>query len=372
MGYTNYVAPPKPGVIPLRPLGLGEILDGSFQAARRNGKAMFGSALIFQMATALLTVLVMAIGIGPTSAKLLSGGFESDATNGTFSESDFSSLMSGLLTTLAVLIALQLIISVAQLVFQGALVIPVVRATLNRKTSFSLMWRLTRPHIGTLLLIGLIYAGAVVVIFGGYIGLIAGLFALGSNRSSGTGVGLVLLAVFVALLLFLVALWLSVKFMLAPAIAVCENRGPIQAMKRSWQLTAGSWWRVFGISILAAIIASTIAGIISIPIGLLTGMITSLMYPTGSADPANVMTVFVIQQAISGFIGAIIGAVTMAFQSGVSALLYVDLRMRRNGLDVTLLQEAELADDGGIPGSSAADLSALGTNKVAPAPYQGP
>src|SRR5690349_3394741 len=40
-GQPLYVAPPKPGVIPLRPLQFGEILDGSFQTIRRNAAAMF-------------------------------------------------------------------------------------------------------------------------------------------------------------------------------------------------------------------------------------------------------------------------------------------------------------------------------------------
>src|SRR4029453_4534562 len=47
-GQPMYVAPPKPGVIPLRPLQFGEILDGSFQTIRRNAASMFGSALIVQ------------------------------------------------------------------------------------------------------------------------------------------------------------------------------------------------------------------------------------------------------------------------------------------------------------------------------------
>lgn len=54
----HYVAPPKPGIIPLRPLMFGEILDGSFQAIRRNAKAMLGAALLAQtLAAVLLAVL---------------------------------------------------------------------------------------------------------------------------------------------------------------------------------------------------------------------------------------------------------------------------------------------------------------------------
>src|SRR3984885_11885612 len=41
--YGQWTPPaPKPGVIPLRPLSVGEILDGAFTAVRRNPKATLG------------------------------------------------------------------------------------------------------------------------------------------------------------------------------------------------------------------------------------------------------------------------------------------------------------------------------------------
>ena len=47
-------AAPKPGVIPLRPLGLGEILDGSFATIRRNPKATLGIAAIVMTVSAVI------------------------------------------------------------------------------------------------------------------------------------------------------------------------------------------------------------------------------------------------------------------------------------------------------------------------------
>ena len=47
-------ARPRPGIVPLRPLGLGEILDGAFQAIRTNPRTMLGvSALVMIVVTAL-------------------------------------------------------------------------------------------------------------------------------------------------------------------------------------------------------------------------------------------------------------------------------------------------------------------------------
>ncbi|WP_235313120.1 hypothetical protein, partial [Staphylococcus aureus] len=57
--FNGYQAPPKPGIIPLRPLGLGEILDGAFQACRRNPLCTFGTAILFQVIVGVVTVLLM-------------------------------------------------------------------------------------------------------------------------------------------------------------------------------------------------------------------------------------------------------------------------------------------------------------------------
>src|SRR5580692_1307079 len=46
---------PKPGVIPLRPLGVGEILDGAFTSIRRNPRATLGVAALLLTASAVIT-----------------------------------------------------------------------------------------------------------------------------------------------------------------------------------------------------------------------------------------------------------------------------------------------------------------------------
>ena len=48
----------QPGIIPLRPIGLGEIYDGAFRAIRANPKVMFGmSAIVVTIAVALQSLI---------------------------------------------------------------------------------------------------------------------------------------------------------------------------------------------------------------------------------------------------------------------------------------------------------------------------
>src|SRR6516225_8193246 len=54
-GWAPPPAAPKPGVIPLRPIAVGEILDGAFTSIRRNPKATIGIAAIVLTVSAVIT-----------------------------------------------------------------------------------------------------------------------------------------------------------------------------------------------------------------------------------------------------------------------------------------------------------------------------
>ncbi|MEV8143866.1 glycerophosphoryl diester phosphodiesterase membrane domain-containing protein [Specibacter sp. NPDC078709] len=347
------MAPPKPGVIPLRPLGLGEILDGAFQAARRNGKAMFGSALIFQLITVAATLLVMFLTLGQFMVGLLDGTMLIDGNNATDTDAFLGSILG---FTVAIVVTV-FISTLLQMVLQGALVVPVVRSVLNRKTTFGQMWQLTKPRIGSLLLLAVLYAVAALIAVFVYIAvvvlLVLSLGSMDSDSAALAGVGLSLL---LSLPFLAVGLWIGTKLLVAPAAIVVDNIGAFAAIKRSWQLTKRNWWRTFGTYLLAAIIAAVITGVITTPVSFIVGMIMGMM--SIESTPEQALTQTIIAQIISSAIGALVGAVTLAFQTGVMSLIYVDLRMRRDGFDLTLLKESESGkDDGGIPGSSArADL----------------
>ncbi|WP_315912988.1 hypothetical protein [Arthrobacter sp. lap29] len=341
------MAPPKPGVIPLRPLGLGEILDGAFQAARRNGKAMFGSALIFQLITVAATLLIMFLALGKFVFGMMDGTVFFDENN----PADMDFLVSSLLGFSISIVVTVFLSTLLQMVLQGALVVPVVRSVLNRKTTFGQMWQLTKPRIGSLLLLAVLYAAAsllAVLIYGALVVVLV--ISVGSTGSDSAALAAVGLAILLSLPFVAVAVWIGTKLLVAPAAIVVENIGAFAAVKRSWQLTSRNWWRTFGVAILASIIASIIGAVITTPVSFIVGLIMGMMSVQATAEQALMQTI--IAQVISAAIGALVGAITLAFQTGVMALIYVDLRMRRDGFDIILLKESESGkDDGGIPGS---------------------
>lgn len=58
------------------------------------------------------------------------------------------------------------------------------------------------------------------------------------------------------LLTFVIFMFLAVRMLLSLPIASAEAAGPIAILRRSWQLSAGNWWRLFGFLMLFLIGAS--------------------------------------------------------------------------------------------------------------------
>jgi MFS family permease len=326
-----YAAPPKPGIIPLRPLMFGEIMDGSFQTIRRNARAMLGASLLAQSLAAVLTAAL-------TAASAASGGSLATWLEGLNSQ-DVVSVVLGFAAGTLVLAVLAVFISA---VLQGAMVVPVARSVLNRRTGFRQMWALTRSRAGALM--GL--AGLLVVAWFLALLLFAGIAVL-LIASIG---GIAALIIFPLGLLFFAALiWIYVKLLVAPAAVVIEEIGPLAAMRRSWALTTGNWWRALGLTLVVAIMVSVIAQVVTIPVSLLSVFFTGVVSPHGGPDQA--VAAAVALGVATAVIGAMVGAVGYAFQTSVMALLYLDLRMRKDGLDIALLRLLESgADPDGVPG----------------------
>ncbi|WP_162149100.1 glycerophosphoryl diester phosphodiesterase membrane domain-containing protein [Arthrobacter sp. H41] len=320
-----YLAPPKPGVIPLRPLGLGEMLDGAFQACRRNPLATFGSAILFQAVVTVVTVL------------MTSGLFA--ALDQLDPETASTEDLGGFFATLASFTSVITVMSAAGLlILQGVLVIPVARAVLNQRTGFSLMWKLAGRRILPLVLLGLLLAVGTAVVLGVFVLI-----------SVGLAVALEAASLWIILPLFLgvvaLGIWLGIKLVVAPAALMLEGTGPFASLRRSWVLTRRNWWRTFGIVVLTSIIVTIIASVISAPLAFLLPLFFSFSdSPLAmGADFSSSLPLLLVTQGITAFFTAI----GYAFQAGVTALLYIDLRIRREGFDVVLMKEHE--QSGGIP-----------------------
>ncbi|MET4588906.1 hypothetical protein [Arthrobacter sp. 754] len=327
----GYAAPPKPGIVPLRPLMFGEILDGSFQAIRGNAKAMLGAALLVQsIAAVVAAVLTTFTATSAASIETWAAGL---------TDQDLISFVLSFAGGILLVSVLTLFLSA---VLQGAMVVPLARAVLNRSTGFGQMWKLARSRVWPLIrLAALLFAGGLLAVL-----LFAALAVLLISTVGAAG-ALVLIPL--GLLYVLLFIWIYIKLMVAPAVVVVEELGALDSLSRSWQLTRNNWWRLLGITLVVSIMVGVIAQVVMIPVSLLSSFYTTVVSPHGGSEQA-LMTAIVAGVA-TAVIGALVGAVGFAFQTSVMALLYLDLRMRWDGLDIALLRQLESgADPDGVPG----------------------
>lgn len=320
---------PKPGIVPLRPLGLGEILDGAVSYIRRSPKATLGLSAIFTAVAVGIQLLAEILFV-----RDITGLLEMDPASFTGPGDvlgTFASSLVGLLSS-------ALIGSIVTLVLTGMLTVVVGRAVLGQTTTMGDAWREAGPRIlpliGVSLLTGLLRVAAVLIC------LVPGLVALLAQAPTVVYVVLIALGVIGAIAAYA---WVYVTFALAAPAVVLERAGVITSLGRSRALTRHDFWRVLGILLLTWIITIVLGLVLQAPFSIVQQVLA-----VGGATGGDVTGgAFVAGLVVSALGGIVAGTVVNPFSAGVYALLYVDQRMRREGLDMELQAAAGV---GGRPG----------------------
>ena len=334
-GYASVLAP-KPSIIPLRPLSIGEILGGAFESLRANPKAMFVPSLVVMSIVGLLTAGSLALFLSRLGLpNLASGQVELSEAESRARLDQLGSSFVALLVQLGVTSVLSML---ATSILIGLLIVTVSRTILGRKASLGDVWQRTRPRvwalIGQTLLIELILAVITAVFVAVAVGigwaLLGNVIANGASEdSAGTFVVAFLVLLALLIVLGLAVFALMCKLCLAPAALVLENIGVMEGISRSWTLTRGYFWRIVGIRLLSFIIVFFATQIVSQGVSI---VMQGLVY----AAPDMTLAILVASTLLSSLIQAAI----LPFDSAVVALMYTDLRMRSEGLDVELRHAA--------------------------------
>ncbi|MEU0135963.1 hypothetical protein ABZ172_18335 [Streptomyces sp. NPDC006296] len=343
--------PPKPGVIPLAPLGLGEVLSGAFATMGRYGKQLFGMAAALYGGAALLMGTAVALAYAAVSGHLdrviaLDRG-ESAAS------ADVVPLVSAAVVIGVLGIVLMTVVS--GLMYA---VVPAVlqEAVLGRPLAFAALWRRAwarvAPVIGTLILTSLVALVPVLLLSVAFFGLIIGTLAMDGGGSTALAVTLGIVGVLVTGPL---AVWIWIKVCLAPAVVVFEGQGPVAALRRSARLVKGDWWRIFGITLLAGMIAGVAGYILQIPftvLGLFPGLIGTGSLEDDPSTAAVVVAVggYLVATLLGGMLSQI---VSTTFPQLVAGLLYVDRRIRTENLGPVLAEAAGVPAQGVPHGGTA-------------------
>lgn len=154
--------------------------------------------------------------------------------------------------------------------------------------------------------------------------------AVGQNPSAAS-ILIVILLVLGGLLLFIFSLtWLISRLLMVELpLAIEENVNATDAISRSWQLTKGSIFRLQLIILLAFFISCPI----SIAIQLASGIVQLVLGAILASSPELFGFFLVLFTLVISFAG---GALLIPFWQSIKAVIYYDLRVRREGLGLNL------------------------------------
>lgn len=327
----GWTPPPKPGLIPLRPLTLGTLLGASFQVLRRNPRPMFGFALLVTGATFLISALLT----GVLAFFLLSRiAMASGADTESVTVGAFAGIFVGALVPLAFSIA-------ATALLQGVVVLEVARGTVGEKLTLRGLLRAARGRLWAIIGWSLLVTAAVLIAIIVTVLLLV-LIGVGLGPS-GVGV-VVLLSVLAVLGAVVLAFWLGTRLSLVPSVLVIERLPLREAVPRAWRLTIGYFWKTLGIQLLVAVILSTVSSILTTPFNLLLSLGGGLLNPNG--DIAATGAIFWAVYLLTLVVSVVFGAITAVIQSATTGLIYIDIRMRSEGLDLELTRFVEARQAG--------------------------
>ena len=135
--------------------------------------------------------------------------------------------------------------------------------------------------------------------------------------------GFFLLIVVMAIVFCLIPLWIWiwVNWIAVVPMMFVENIGLGAAMSRSWRLVAGRWWRTFLIVFLLAVLTYVVR----------TALVAFAVVPVAVA---SLFLSSYILLGIAGAINVIVDALVNPVLQIAVVLIYFDLRVRREGLDL--------------------------------------
>jgi hypothetical protein len=312
------------GDIPLRPLGVAEILDGAIVNIRHNPRGVLGLSLAVTTVVQVLQSLI---------TYFLVGDYARD-------EITPVPIMRSLGAQLTISLLGLLMSAYAVLLLAGMLGPATGRTLFGLPAAPGQVWRDARPRLPRL-------AGVATIIM--MISVLAAVLPLVpfviAVATPATPAAAGLLAGLIGFPTgFVLMVWLYVLFVLAAPAVVIERQGVFAALGRARQLVKGRWWRVSGILLLTLLI-TIFMGFFALRIPF---VVAEFVFFGTDLSGTEVFLQLALDTA-----GRIVSwTLTIPFDAGVIALLYMDRRMRREGFDL----ELQTRDEATAPPADFLDL----------------
>ena len=306
----------RPGIVPLRPLRLGDVFGGVVRAVRGNVGSTMGLAVGTTMVF-LLPMTALAAWLGSQTSLY---AYESDY---------------GLLSTYIPPIGTWL----SSILLAAFMAYVIGQGVLGRKVTAKETFRQVMRRIGQLLLATFLVVGSTLVVAA--VGIVPVVVLVvnassGSASASSAGVSALLLGLVLIPVGIVVGLALQTYFSFTTPVVVLEHLSAGRAIARSWRLvgppTRKGFWRILGIRLLTSVATTIIGQVVATPMTLIGTVLLTVV-----AGENFQLVYYAAAAVLQGAVSILSGILTTPLVAGVDAMLYVDARIRKEALDVQLL-----------------------------------
>lgn len=311
----------KPGIIPLRPLTMGDLFSGAFEAIRSNPKVLFGFTVVIMLLVSLIaSVSILLSGLGYES---VTGAANDPQALQRSTTDEANALLLRMISSMV-----QWIVTFAGTsILTGLLASTVSQMTVGRKLTLSEAWAMTRKRLGSLL--GSFALTAVITMIPVILWIVAVFVSIAVVDGNRDMWWLSLLAFAAIIPIFILVYFFQIKLLFAPICAVLEEIGPVASLKRSWSLVKGEFWPTLGRFLLMNLVIGFIGGFIGFVIGFIGGLVSFV----ATSDPSSP-----IGLAISMFFVMLGSGLLLPFSAAFETLMYTDLRIRKENFAAVLAQ----------------------------------
>jgi hypothetical protein len=196
--------------------------------------------------------------------------------------------------------------------------------------------RIVNSRMWQFFIMGLLMFGigmGLIIPFSIFIGIVT-FFLAGSIAAGVTPNPTIILAVSLLTLIlipvfFVAFLWVQARFFVVEVpLAIEDNIDGISTIGRSWELTKGHAWRIVAILLVGYLITIPI----QIPFTILSTIVQAALASLAQENSGYA----VLSQFLSLIIGLISAALVVPFWQSIKAVVYYDLRSRREGMGLKL------------------------------------
>jgi|SRR5579871_4034953 len=260
----------------LRPLGVGEILDVGIKIYLRNWLTLWKIVVLVVLPAEILANLVQ-VSMIPSDAVFQGRNII------VFNNSDLNAVRAGIVVAGVIGV-------IAALLAQAGCFRAVADAYLGERASAGASLRFAGRRLFALIVLAVVTVVLIVV----------GLF-----------------------LCIVPGVYLAVAFYVAVPVLLVEGVGPFKALARSRRLVQGRWWPTLGVAVVGTLLVLVISYVIVL---VLTGLVVANSAP-------NSVTGVILRTLVS----TVASMLTTPAAAAFATVLYIDLRVRKEGFDLLLL-----------------------------------